>query len=227
MGSGDLQGGAAHRGVRRREALVARRASPSGIASGCVMPNDLTFSCSRATTSRSTWSCTAATTSSASRRSHLTSSRSEIACGPKATPRFYELNDASQHLGNVAFRPPVPAYRHSAALFLRMRGWLTSDATPPSVPRRPQYEETLLRECGERARPVVSARRWPQVKRIRTAEDFIARLEALHDRRCRSPTRRTIDGPRRPDRGRRPPRAEPLRDPSDGGLGRHRRRAPD
>ena len=33
--------------------------------------------------------------------------------------RFYELNDALQHLGNVAFRPPVPAYRHSAAMFLR------------------------------------------------------------------------------------------------------------
>ena len=39
-------------------------------------------------------------------------------------PGFYELNDALQHLGNVAFRPPVPAYRHSAALFLRLRGWV-------------------------------------------------------------------------------------------------------
>ena len=64
--------------------------------------------------------------------------------------RFYELNDALQHLGNVAFRPPVPAYRHSAAVFLRLRGWLASDATPPGVIRRGPEEETLLRECGAR-----------------------------------------------------------------------------
>jgi dihydrodipicolinate synthase/N-acetylneuraminate lyase len=65
-------------------------------------------------------------------------------------PRFYELNDALQHLGNVAFRPPVPAYRHSAAIFLRLRGWIASDATPDGVPRRPAEEEALMRECGER-----------------------------------------------------------------------------
>ncbi len=63
---------------------------------------------------------------------------------------FSELNDALQHLGNVAFRPPVPAYRHSAALFLKLRGWIASDATPEGVPRRPPWEEDLLRECGER-----------------------------------------------------------------------------
>ena len=64
--------------------------------------------------------------------------------------RFYELNDALQHLGNVAFRPPVPAYRHSAALFLRLRGWITTDATPASVPRRDAGELELLRDCGAR-----------------------------------------------------------------------------
>jgi dihydrodipicolinate synthase/N-acetylneuraminate lyase len=67
-----------------------------------------------------------------------------------ADPAFYELNDALQHLGNVAFRPPVPAYRHSASVFLRLRGWLERDATPPGVPRRPDGEEALLRQCGER-----------------------------------------------------------------------------
>jgi dihydrodipicolinate synthase/N-acetylneuraminate lyase len=68
-----------------------------------------------------------------------------------ADPAFYELDDALQHLGNVAFRPPVPAYRHSAALFLRMRGWIATDATPPDALRRDaRHEETLLRECGER-----------------------------------------------------------------------------
>jgi dihydrodipicolinate synthase/N-acetylneuraminate lyase len=65
-------------------------------------------------------------------------------------PRFYELNDGLQHLGNVAFRPPLPAYRHSAALFLRMRGWIGTDLTPAGVPRRPPADEGLLHQCGER-----------------------------------------------------------------------------
>jgi dihydrodipicolinate synthase/N-acetylneuraminate lyase len=65
-------------------------------------------------------------------------------------PRFHELNDALQHLGNVAFRAPVPAYRHSAAIFLKLRGWIASDATPDGVPRRGPEETTLLRQCGER-----------------------------------------------------------------------------
>jgi len=65
-------------------------------------------------------------------------------------PHFYELNDALQHLGNVAFRPPVPAYRHSAAVFLRLRGWIDSDATPNGVPRRDADEAERLRECGQR-----------------------------------------------------------------------------
>src|SRR5829696_5508968 len=63
---------------------------------------------------------------------------------------FYELNDALQHLGNIAFRPPVPAYRHDAALFLQMRGWVATDVTPPGVPRRPPVDEGLLHQCGER-----------------------------------------------------------------------------
>ena len=65
-------------------------------------------------------------------------------------PRYYELNDALQQLGNVAFRPPVPAYRHSAAIFLKLRGWITSDATLDGVPRRGPEEAALLRQCGER-----------------------------------------------------------------------------
>ena len=65
-------------------------------------------------------------------------------------PAFHELNDALQHLGNLAFRPPTPAYRHDAALFLQLRGWIGSDATPPGVPRRPDWEIDLLAEAGDR-----------------------------------------------------------------------------
>ena len=63
---------------------------------------------------------------------------------------FYELNDALQWLGEVAFRPPVPAYRHDAALFLVLRGWASSDATPPGAPRRPDWESELLRDVATR-----------------------------------------------------------------------------
>ncbi|MBA3282295.1 MAG: dihydrodipicolinate synthase family protein, partial [Acidimicrobiia bacterium] len=44
-------------------------------------------------------------------------------------PRFHELNDLLQYLGHFAFRAPVPAYRHDAAMFFQLRGWATSDAT--------------------------------------------------------------------------------------------------
>jgi len=63
---------------------------------------------------------------------------------------FFALNDALQHLGNLAFRAPVPAYRHDAALFLQMRGWIASDATPAGAPRRARWEAELLTEAAER-----------------------------------------------------------------------------
>lgn len=58
--------------------------------------------------------------------------------------RFYELNDVLQFLGHFAFRPPVPAYKHSAAQFLKLRGWLSGDEAPPKVPRRPQSDIEIL-----------------------------------------------------------------------------------
>ena len=65
-------------------------------------------------------------------------------------PSFYELNDLLQHLGQVAFRAPVPAYRHDAAMFFELRGWASSDVTPPGVPRRPESDRALLRDIAER-----------------------------------------------------------------------------
>jgi hypothetical protein len=65
-------------------------------------------------------------------------------------PAFFELNDGLQHLGNVAFRAPVPAYRHDAALFLQLRGWIGSDATPAGAPRRPGWERDLLTDAAAR-----------------------------------------------------------------------------
>jgi hypothetical protein len=58
--------------------------------------------------------------------------------------RFWALNDVLQHIGRVAFRPPVPGYRHDAAMFLSLRGWAACDHTHPSSPERPQSDRELL-----------------------------------------------------------------------------------
>src|SRR5207245_804090 len=50
-------------------------------------------------------------------------------------PAYYALSDALQHLGNVAFRPPVPAYKHSAATFLKVLGKLPSDHAHSPTPQ--------------------------------------------------------------------------------------------
>jgi len=63
-------------------------------------------------------------------------------------PAFHELNDALQYLGFLAFRAPVPAYKHSAAMFLQLRGWLDCDSTHPRSPTRPETDRAILREIG-------------------------------------------------------------------------------
>jgi hypothetical protein len=68
----------------------------------------------------------------------------------KGDARFHELNDALQALGAVAFRPPVPAYRHSAAMFLKLRGWLDDDDAVADQPRRPEADREILRTMLER-----------------------------------------------------------------------------
>ena len=65
-------------------------------------------------------------------------------------PDYYALSDALQHLGNVAFRPPVPAYKHSAAIFLNLIGRIPSDKPHPRNPTRPAWETELMRECAQR-----------------------------------------------------------------------------
>jgi dihydrodipicolinate synthase/N-acetylneuraminate lyase len=60
-------------------------------------------------------------------------------------PRFYELNDVLQFLGFLAFRDPVPAYKHDAAMFLKLRGWIGCDATHPKSPTRPESDREILK----------------------------------------------------------------------------------
>jgi dihydrodipicolinate synthase/N-acetylneuraminate lyase len=58
--------------------------------------------------------------------------------------RFDELDDALQALGDFAFRDPVPAYKHSMAQSLHLRGLLASDETHPQSPRRPATDREII-----------------------------------------------------------------------------------
>lgn len=70
----------------------------------------------------------------------------------EGNPEFFHLNDWLQYLGFFAFRSPVPAYKHTAAQWLKLRGWIASDKTHPSSPSRPESDiailKTLLCELG-------------------------------------------------------------------------------
>ena len=63
---------------------------------------------------------------------------------------FHQLNDDLQYLGRFAFRRPVPAYKHSAAQFLRLRGWIPSDHTQAGAPERPMSDLPVLTELADR-----------------------------------------------------------------------------
>jgi dihydrodipicolinate synthase/N-acetylneuraminate lyase len=63
---------------------------------------------------------------------------------------YYALSDALQYLGNVAFRAPVPAYKHSAAVFLHLTGRIPTDMPHPKSPNRPAWERGILRDCAQR-----------------------------------------------------------------------------
>jgi dihydrodipicolinate synthase/N-acetylneuraminate lyase len=65
-------------------------------------------------------------------------------------PEYYALSDALQYLGNVAFRAPVPAYKHSAAVFLNLIGRIPSDRTHPNNRQRPAWEAEIMADCARR-----------------------------------------------------------------------------
>ncbi len=63
---------------------------------------------------------------------------------------FYELNDLLQFLGFLAFRDPVPAYKHNAAQFLKERGWIATSLTYPNAATRPDSDVSILRDILSR-----------------------------------------------------------------------------
>ena len=68
--------------------------------------------------------------------------------GPQRTLHHQRIT--VQYLGQIAFRAPVPAYRHDAAMFLRERGQITCDATHPTSPTRPDSDRALLADIARR-----------------------------------------------------------------------------
>ena len=66
------------------------------------------------------------------------------------SPEYYALSDALQYLGNVAFRRPIPAYKHSAAVFLHLVNRIPSEHTHPKNATRPPWEAEMLRDCARR-----------------------------------------------------------------------------
>jgi dihydrodipicolinate synthase/N-acetylneuraminate lyase len=68
-------------------------------------------------------------------------------------PDFFALNDLLQYLGNFAFRPPVPAYKHTAAMFLQLRGWIACDQPHPASPQRPASDREVLQDILDRLQP--------------------------------------------------------------------------
>ena len=71
-------------------------------------------------------------------------------------PHFYQLNDWLQYLGFLAFRDPVPAYKHSAAQFLHLRGLVRHPGVHPSCPVRPTTDLDLMRPILEQRDRMIS-----------------------------------------------------------------------
>ena len=64
--------------------------------------------------------------------------------------RYAALTDAIQYLGNVSFRAPVPAYKHSCAVFQNLIGRCPSPLTHPKSASRPDWEAEILADCAKR-----------------------------------------------------------------------------
>jgi dihydrodipicolinate synthase/N-acetylneuraminate lyase len=64
--------------------------------------------------------------------------------------RYYEVSNVLQYLGNVSFRDPLPAYKHSAATFLFATGRIPTPLTHRRSPTRPVWEIEILKDCAAR-----------------------------------------------------------------------------
>lgn len=70
-------------------------------------------------------------------------------------PEFYQLNDVLQYLGFFAFRDPVPAYKHTCAMFLKLQDFIATNKTHPSAVERPQSDIEILDRILQQLAPYV------------------------------------------------------------------------
>jgi 4-hydroxy-tetrahydrodipicolinate synthase len=63
---------------------------------------------------------------------------------------YYQVSDALQNLGNISFRDPLPAYKHSAAVFLYSTGSIPTPLSHPRSATRPSWEIEILKDCAIR-----------------------------------------------------------------------------
>jgi dihydrodipicolinate synthase/N-acetylneuraminate lyase len=71
--------------------------------------------------------------------------------------RFHELNDWLQYLGMFAFRAPVPAYKHTCAQFLHLRGLIATPEPHPRNARRPETDVAILAPIARRLDELIIA----------------------------------------------------------------------
>lgn len=62
----------------------------------------------------------------------------------KGDAKFFQLNDVLQYLGCFSFRDPVPAYKHNAAMFLKLRNQIASNSTHSESLSRPESDIDVL-----------------------------------------------------------------------------------
>jgi dihydrodipicolinate synthase/N-acetylneuraminate lyase len=77
-------------------------------------------------------------------------------CWEGGDSQFFHINDLLQYLGAFAFRHPVPAYRHTAAQFLKIRGIIPCDQPHPQSPCRPATDCETLQEIAQRLERLLS-----------------------------------------------------------------------
>ncbi|HUY12349.1 MAG TPA: dihydrodipicolinate synthase family protein [Terriglobia bacterium] len=70
---------------------------------------------------------------------------------------YLELRDMIQYLGWIGFRNPVPAYKHSAAIFLNLTGGLENQQTHPLAPRREAWDIEILKDAAARLQRLLPA----------------------------------------------------------------------
>lgn len=73
----------------------------------------------------------------------------------QSDPEFYQLNDVLQYLGFFAFRDPVPAYKHTCAMFLKLQNLIATNKTHPLAVERQKGDIEILDRILQQLAPYI------------------------------------------------------------------------